>query len=178
MIVRIGINIFCFLNSTTKPVCNNMRVLNLKLRDILTNKEKDVNEEAQLHNSIYIFYSFRGQEKDLFHLNNMINHVSHNYNFCYSRRFQNYSETLPYCVLIIYFTVLIFLYISCYSHVWNKLNYSAVIIYFIMFPFYYMQCFTGIPERRFILHLRNITLPHYTFYCKHLSLVSRRMFIS
>ena len=45
-IVRIDINIFCFLNSTTKPFCNNIWVLNLKFRDTLTKKEKDVNEEA------------------------------------------------------------------------------------------------------------------------------------
>ena len=60
----------------------------LKLRDILKNKEKGVNEESILmHNYIYFFYSFRGHEKDLFHLNNIIHYVSYIYNFYYSKRF-------------------------------------------------------------------------------------------
>lgn len=77
-----------------------------------------------------------------------------------------------------FYCINISLYLSRYPNVWNKLNYSTVIIYFIMFPFYYMLCFTGIPERLFLLDLRNIILPHYTFYCKHLPLVSGRIFIS
>ena len=143
-----------------------------------------------MHNYIYVSYSFRGHEKDLFHLNKIIPYVLYIYvyiyNCYYSKRFQNYSGTLLYRDLIAYFTVLTFLYISCYSHVWNKLklvyygriiNYSPV-TYFTMFPFYYVQCLTGIRQRFFLFHLRKIVLLHYTFYCKHLPLVSGIIFIS
>ena len=122
--------------------------INLKIERYI---EKGVNEEVIIHNSIYIFHSFRGHKKDLFHLNYNTLCIIYLHLFYYSKHF-NYSETLPYCVLIIYLTVLTFLYISCYSHALNKLNCSAVIIYFIMFLFYYMQC---IREILFLLHLIN-----------------------
>lgn len=144
--------------------------INLKIERYI---EKGVNEEVIIHNSIYIFHSFRGHKKDLFHLNYNTLCIIYLHLFYYIKHF-NYSETLPYCVLIIYLTVLTFLYISFYSHALNQLNCSAVIIYFIMFLFYYMQC---IREILFLLHLINsFTTLH--FFCKHLSAVSGRIFVS
>ena len=56
---------------------------------MLKNKENGINEKKKkkMNNTIYILYFFRGHEKDLFHLNNMILYVSYIYNFCYSKRF-------------------------------------------------------------------------------------------
>ena len=64
-----------------------MWVLILKLRDILKKKDKGVNEEAIIHNSIYIFHSFRGHEKDLFHLNYNSLCIIYLHLFYYSKRF-------------------------------------------------------------------------------------------
>ena len=118
-------NIFFFLTLTTKSICNNVLMMNLKLRDIWKNIEKKCLFWKSINTWLHlIFLLCRGLENVYFiGISICLVELS-------GKKLLLLLSNIIYCTSICY--------VSCFSHAWDVPDSSVIKIYFITYSFNHM----------------------------------------